>query len=77
MTTNQKTIEYYLNLPYRMIITTDEDGFGVELPDLPGCFTHAEKWEDIQPMVQEALSLWISVMLADGKPVPEPEAAAS
>ncbi len=77
MTTNQKSIEYYLNLPYRMIITPDEDGFGVELPDLPGCFTHAEKWEDIQPMVQEALSLWISVMLADGKPIPEPEAAAS
>ena len=68
----QKTIEYYLNLPYQLLITPDDEGFGVEIPDLPGCYTHAESWEDIQPMAQESISLWISVMLADGKPIPEP-----
>lgn len=68
-----KTIKKYLTLPYRMIITPDDEGFGVEIPDLPGCFTHAEKWEDIQTMAHEAMSLWIGVMLEDGKPIPEPE----
>ena len=70
-----KTIDDYLDLPYRLIITPDEEGFGVEIPEMPGCFTHAERWEDIQPMVQEAMCLWLGVMLADGKPIPEPSAA--
>lgn len=70
-----KTIDDYLDLPYRLIIRRDDEGFGVEIPELPGCFTHAERWEDIQPMVREAMSLWLSVMLTDGKPIPEPSAA--
>lgn len=67
-----KTIEYYLSLPYPLMITPDDEGFGISVPDLPGCFTHAETWDDIQPMVREAMSLWIGVMLEDGKPIPEP-----
>jgi len=72
MTTNPKTIDYYLDLPYPLLITPDDEGFGVEIPDLPGCFTHAEKWEDIQPMVREAKELWITIMLKDGQSIPEP-----
>ena len=68
----QKTIDHYLDLPYRLVITPDEEGFGVEVPDMPGCYTHTESWEDIRPMVREAMTLWISVMLEDGKPIPEP-----
>jgi len=68
----QRTTDYYLNLPYQLLITPDDEGFGVEVPDLPGCYTHAEHWEDIQSMAQEAMALWIGVMLADGKPIPEP-----
>jgi predicted RNase H-like HicB family nuclease len=67
----------YLDLPYRMVITPDEEGYGVEVPDLPGCFTHVERWEDIKPMVREAMALWISVMLEDGKAIPLPEAQVS
>lgn len=49
-------LDDYLQLPYRLVITPDDEGFGVEVPDLPGCFTYAEKWEDIQPMVREAMA---------------------
>jgi len=68
----QKTLDYYLNLPYPMVITPDDEGFGVEFPDLPRCFTHAKKWEDIQEMAREATTLWLTVMLQDRKPIPEP-----
>lgn len=67
-----KTVEDYLNLPYHLTITPDEEGFGVAVPELPGCFTHAETWEQIPAMVREAMELWIGVMLADGKSIPEP-----
>lgn len=69
---NPKTIDYYLDLPYRLIITPDDEGYGVEVPDLPGCFTHAETWETIKPMVREAMSLWLAIMLEDNKVIPEP-----
>jgi predicted RNase H-like HicB family nuclease len=72
MTAAHRTIEDYLELPYRLIVTPDDEGYGVEVPDLPGCFTHAEKWEDIRPMIREAMSLWMSTMRKDGKPIPEP-----
>ncbi len=68
----EKTVEYYLNLPYRMIITPDEEGFGIAVPDLPGCFSYAEKWEDIPAMIREAMELWIEVGLEDGEIIPEP-----
>lgn len=68
----QKTIDYYLSLPYSLLITPDDEGYGVAVPDLPGCFTHAERWEDIQALAREAMALWFGVMLEDGKPIPEP-----
>ena len=36
-----KTLNEYLNLPYRMEIVEDRDegGFVVSFPDLPGCIT--------------------------------------
>jgi predicted RNase H-like HicB family nuclease len=71
---NENTIETYLDLPYRILITPDDEGYGVELPELPGCFTHVERWEDLQPMIREAMRLWIGVMLEDGKPIPMPSA---
>ncbi|MCQ3932805.1 MAG: type II toxin-antitoxin system HicB family antitoxin [Chloroflexi bacterium] len=67
-----KTIEYYLGLPYQLIVTPDEEGYGVAVAELPGCFTHAEKWEEIPEMVREAIELWIQVMMHEGRIIPEP-----
>jgi antitoxin HicB len=67
-----KTIDYYLDLPYRLVIVPDDEGYGVTMPELPGCFTHAQTWEEIPLMSREAMGLWLSVMLEDGKPIPEP-----
>jgi predicted RNase H-like HicB family nuclease len=77
MTQTPETIEYYLNLHYPLLITPDDEGYGVTIPDLPGCYTHAQRWEDIQPMVREAMELWIGVMLSDGKRIPEPSLLAT
>lgn len=67
-----KSAGYYLNLPYQMVITPDEEDYGIAVPDLPGCFSHAETWAAIPAMIREAMQLWIEVMLEDGKPIPEP-----
>ena len=68
-----KTIDEYVNLPYPLVITPDEDGgYGVEVIDLPGCVTFAENWDDIPGQVREAITSWIGSALKHGDPVPEP-----
>lgn len=73
--TMNRTIEEYLNLPYQLIITPDEDGgYGVEVAELPGCVTYAENWESIPHLVREAMTSWIGSALKHNEPVPEPAA---
>lgn len=44
---------------YYAIVHKDEDSaFGVEFPDLPGCFSAADRMEDVIPNACEALDLW-------------------
>lgn len=35
-----------------------ESAYGVSFPDLPGCFSAADKEEDIEANAAEALTLW-------------------
>jgi antitoxin HicB len=69
-----KTIDYYLSLPYtiEIIPDTEQGGWFVKIKELKGCMTQADQWEDILPMIEEAKTLWLEVMLEDGKPIPEP-----
>jgi antitoxin HicB len=74
----QMKLEDYLILPYQLVITPDEEGgYGVEVADLPGCNTYADKWEDIPVMLREAMTSWISSALQHGDPVPEPSTVMS
>ena len=69
-----KAIETYLNLPYRLIITPDDEGgYGVEVVELPGCVTYAQTWEAIPAMVREAMAAWIGSALQHDDPIPLPK----
>lgn len=46
-----------------------------EVPELPGCMTHGDTYEEALAMAQEAMQAWIDVAVEVGKPVPEPKAA--
>jgi predicted RNase H-like HicB family nuclease len=43
-------------------------GFGVVFPDLPGCFSAGDDFEDAMRMAHEALSLYAD----SGEPLPNP-----
>lgn len=70
--TQEKTVEYYMGLPYEAVIKPDEDGWFARVPDLPGCMTHAETYELLGPMIEDAQRGWIEDALEHGDPVPEP-----
>lgn len=70
-----KTIDEYLALPYRMEIVpdTDEGGFVVSFPDLPGCITCGETMESAIANAQDAKAAWLTVALEDGIEIQEPD----
>ena len=69
-----KTIEDYMNAPYRMEIAPDdaEGGFAVSFPDLPGCLTCGETLEGALKNAEDAKRAWFKAALEDGYPIPAP-----
>ncbi len=77
-----KGIEEYMRLPYRIVLTHDEDedgygGFVAEVSELPGCYGQGETPNGAVEGIQDAMVGWLSVALEDGTPIPEPRAASA
>ncbi len=69
-----KTLEEYLNLPYRLEVTPSEHGgYVVRYPELLGCVTQVERAEDVMPMAREILAGWLEIAIEDGQDIPLPE----
>ena len=69
-----KTWEDYLNLPYRMEIVedTDEGGFVVSFPELPGCITCGQTIEAAIRNAKDAKCAWLQAAQENEIPIPEP-----
>jgi len=70
----QKTIDYYMSLPYRLEIIpdTEEGGYGARYPELPGCITCSETLEDVVANAEDAKRAWLEAALEDGISIAEP-----
>lgn len=70
----EKKLKYYLKKEYpAIIIPCEEGGFFAEIPDLPGCMTQAETWEELKYMIKDAIEVWIISALKDGIEPPLPK----
>ena len=72
--TMNKTIDYYMSLPYKLEIVPDieEGGFGARYPELPGCITCADTIEEVVKNAEDAKKIWLEAAIADGTPIAEP-----
>ncbi len=69
----QKTIEYFLDLPYTMELSYDPDhAWFIRVKELPGCTSQGETPDEAVAMVKDAMQLWIEDALEEGETVPEP-----
>ena len=70
-----KTIDYYMNLPYRMEIIPDkeEGGYVASFPDLPGCITIGDTIEETIQNIIDAKKVWLESELEIGATIPEPD----
>lgn len=63
---------------YSVIIQwSDEDqAFIAEVPELPGCSTHGDTYEEAIKNAQEVIELWLENAKVLGKDIPPPRVAA-
>ncbi|MBN2287572.1 MAG: type II toxin-antitoxin system HicB family antitoxin [Tissierellales bacterium] len=59
-------------ITYLAVFEPIESGYSVYFPDLPGCVSYGESFEDALKQAAEALGLHIYGMEKDGDEVPEP-----
>ena len=69
-----KTIDYYLNRPYRLELVpdTEEGGYTAWYPDLPGCITCSESIEGIFKNAEDAKKAWLKVALEENIEIYDP-----
>lgn len=69
----RKELEYYLRLPYPVIVHPDpEGGFVGEIEELPGCMTQAETIDELFKAMEDAKQLWIKTAYNEGQDIPLP-----
>lgn len=50
---------------------SDEGGYVVSVPSLPGCVTEGGTFEEAVDMVRDAISGYLAVLKQDGEEIPE------
>ena len=59
---------------YPIVIHKDKkSGYGVTVPDLPGCFSAGDTLEEAIDSVHESIACHLEGLLMDGEPIPEQE----
>ena len=74
-TFEMKTLDYYLQLSYKMEIIEDkyEGGFVVSYPDLPGCITCGDTIDRAINNAKDAKKVWLETALEEGININEPD----
>jgi len=73
MDSKNKDIDYYMNLPYTIIIRKDpHGGYFAKVEELEGCMTQGETYEEITKNIKDAMELWLEDALDDGLEIPLP-----
>ncbi|MBS3976754.1 MAG: toxin-antitoxin system HicB family antitoxin [Syntrophomonadaceae bacterium] len=68
-----KNLEYYLQLPYRIVLYPSGQGeYAAEVPELPGCISQGQSVAEVYKMIEDAKICWLETALEDGIEIPEP-----
>ena len=62
-----------MKLKYAVVYERTPNNYSAYSPDLPGCISTGETWEEIQENMREAITFHIESMMAYGAPVPQPQ----
>ena len=54
-----------------VFIAQEEGGYTVEVPDLPGCISEGDTFEEAYENIKEAIELYLETLEERGVPLPE------
>lgn len=57
---------------YVVIYEHGETNWGAIVPDLPGCVSIGDTYQEVQVNVREAIQLYLDFLREKGKPAPQP-----
>jgi len=68
------TVDDIMKRHYSFVAAADleDGGWVIKFPDLPGCMTTADTYEEIGTEAKSALESWIASQLRHGQAIPEP-----
>jgi len=55
---------------FSVIIEQDEDGFVASCPELQGCYSQGETYEEVMENIKDAISLNLEELLAEKQEIP-------
>lgn len=56
---------------YPVAIDKNDSSFGVRVPDIPGCFSGGDDYQDAIESAHEAIEAHIELLVEDGEAIPE------
>ena len=54
-----------------VVVEKDEDGYYAFCPQLQGCYTQGDTFEEVMDDIRDAIKLHVEDRLAENEPVPE------
>jgi antitoxin HicB len=69
---SEKDVEQCLNLPYRIEIYPDGEGYTAAIPDLPGCLSFSDSPQEVWDLIGDAKAGWQELAIENRQPIPEP-----
>jgi predicted RNase H-like HicB family nuclease len=57
---------------YAIVIERSATGYGVHVPDLPGCVAAGETEQEVRTLIREAIEFHLEGLREDGAPIPPP-----
>lgn len=68
-----KDINYYMQLPYTLILSDDgQGGWFIQVAELKGCMSGGDTKEEALEMIEDAKFVWLEGALEDKDDIPEP-----
>ena len=61
-----------MKLTYAVVFEQTPNNYCAYVPDVPGCVSVGDTWDEMQAMIREALAFHIADLLEQGAPLPEP-----
>lgn len=61
------------NYKLSVVIEKDKDGYYAYCPELQGCYTQGDTYEEVIKNIKDAIKLHLEDRIAGGEEIPQPE----